>query len=305
MLNPIHLRTLRECVRTGSFAVAARSLGYTPSAISQQIGVLERAVGAELFERAAHSVRPTSIALALANRSGEALDALQEIETEIRAMVSGDAGTLRIACFATANATVVPTALAAIAERRARAEVHLEEGEPDEVLELVTAGAVDCAVVFDYDLAPHNWPVTLRRKELLAEPLAVATPERQPAVRELAELRDRPWICTKPGTGAAISLERLAAEAGFAPQIRFRSNDYWVIHQLVARGLGVALMPSLAVRDQGVPEQGVRISRVDGVASYRRVSVLYRQHNTNPLLAVAIDCLANACRAWGDQEHSG
>ncbi|WP_026197317.1 LysR family transcriptional regulator [Sciscionella marina] len=299
MLNPIHLRTLQECVRTGSFAVAARSLGYTPSAISQQIGVLERTVGAPLFERAAHSVRPTSIALALANRCGEALDALQEVETEIRAMVSGDAGTLRLACFSTANTTVVPTALAAIAAQRPRAEVHLEEGEPDEVLELVTEGNVDCAVVFGYDLAPRSWPVTLRHKELLAEPLAVALPGAEPEVRELAELKDRPWICTKKGTGAARSLDRLAADAGFTPQVRFRSNDYRVIHQLVARGLGVALMPRLAVR-----EDGVRISRITGVSSYRRVSVLYRPNNTNPLLTVALDCLAQACLPWRDQERS-
>ncbi|WP_031470622.1 LysR family transcriptional regulator [Sciscionella sediminilitoris] len=299
MLNPIHLRTLQECVRTGSFAVAARSLGYTPSAISQQIGVLERTVGAPLFERAAHSVRPTSIALALANRCGDALDALQEVETEIRAMVSGDAGTLRLACFATANTTVVPTALAAIAAQRPRAEVHLEEGEPDEVLELVTEGSVDCAVVFGYDLAPRNWPVTLRHKELLAEPLAVALPGAEPEVHELADLKDRPWICTKKGTGAARSLDRLAADAGFTPQVRFRSNDYGVIHQLVARGLGVALMPRLAVR-----EEGVRISRITGVSSYRRVSVLYRPNNTNPLLTVALDCLTRACVPWRDQERS-
>lgn len=298
MLNPIHLRTLQECVRTGSFAEAARSLGYTASAISQQMGLLERTVGAPLFERAAHSVRPTAIALTLANRCDGALDALQVVETEIRAIVAGNAGTLRLASFASANATVVPAALAAIADQRPRAEVHLQEGEPDQSLELVADGDADCAVVFGYDVAPPTWPDTLRHKELLADPLALVLPRAHRGVRELGELRDEPWICTQPDTGAARALERLAADAGFTPQIRFRSNDYGVIRELVARGLGVAVAPRLALRGHDV-----RVSPIAGDSALRRISVLYRPHNTNPLLPAALRCLAEACAAWAEQDR--
>jgi len=300
VLNPIHLHTLRVCVRTGSFAEAARELGYTSSAVSQQMFQLERSVGAALFERSARSVRPTAVAERLAERSGAALGALSTLEREARAMVRGEAGTLRLASFATANARIVPTALAAVVARRPNSEVQLDEGEPDEVLDGVLEGTLDAAVVFDYDLDPRDWPVELHRAELLAEPFALAVaPEHRlggciggtgtPEL-DLAHAAEETWICTRADTAGARSLARLAAEAGFTPRIVFRSNDYGVIRELVARQLGVAMLPALAW-----PDNGVRTLRLTGRQPYRRVLVLYRPHNTNPMLPLALDCLKNAC----------
>ena len=300
MLNPIHLRTLRECVRTGSFAEAARELGYTASAVSQQMILLERWVGAALFERSARSVRPTAVAAQLAERSGAALGALSTLEREVRAMVRGEAGSLRLASFATANSRIVPTALAAVVAARPNAEVQLDEGEPDEVLDGVLDGALDAAVVFDYDRDPRDWPVELRRAQLLAEPFALAVaPEHRlagsagsagSAELDLAQAAEETWICTRADTSGARSLVRLAAEAGFAPRIVFRSNDYGVVRELVARNLGVAMLPALAW-----PDAGVNTLRLTGRQPYRRVLVLYRPNNTNPMLPLALDCLKHAC----------
>jgi len=297
VLNPIHLRTLRECVRTGSFAEAARELGYTASAVSQQMILLERSVGAALFERSARSVRPTAVAAQLAERSGAALGALSTLEREVRAMVRGEAGSLRLASFATANARIVPTALAAVVAARPNAEVQLDEGEPDEVLDGVLDGALDAAVVFDYDRDPRDWPVELRRAQLLAEPFALAVaPEHRLAGStgtsevDLDRAAEETWICTRSDTSGARSLVRLAAEAGFTPRIVFRSNDYGVVRELVARNLGVAMLPALAW-----PDTGVSTRRLTGRQPYRRVLVLYRPNNTNPMLPLALDCLKNAC----------
>jgi len=297
VLNPIHLRTLRECVRTGSFAEAARELGYTASAVSQQMILLERSVGAALFERSARSVRPTAVAAQLAERSGAALGALSTLEREVRAMVRGEAGSLRLASFATANARIVPTALAAVVAARPNAEVQLDEGEPDEVLDGVLDGALDAAVVFDYDRDPRDWPVELRRAQLLAEPFALAVaPEHRLAGStgtsevDLDRAAEETWICTRSDTSGARSLIRLAAEAGFTPRIVFRSNDYGVVRELVARNLGVAMLPALAW-----PDAGVSTLRLTGRQPYRRVLVLYRPLNTNPMLPLALDCLTHAC----------
>jgi DNA-binding transcriptional LysR family regulator len=306
VLNPIHLRTLRECVRTGSFAEAARELGYTASAVSQQMILLERSVGAALFERSARSVRPTAVAAQLAERSGAALGALSTLEREVRAMVRGEAGSLRLASFATANARIVPTALAAVVAARPNAEVQLDEGEPDEVLDGVLDGALDAAVVFDYDRDPRDWPVELRRAQLLAEPFALAVAPEHPLAGsakstggtgstgstevDLAQAAGETWICTRADTSGARSLVRLAAEAGFAPRIVFRSNDYGVVRELVARNLGVAMLPALAW-----PDAGVSTLRLTGRQPYRRVLVLYRPNNTNPMLPLALDCLKHAC----------
>lgn len=303
MLNPIHLRTLQECVRTGSFAEAGRVLGYTASAVSQQMVLLERAVGATLFERAARSARSTGLALRLAERSRDALGALDGLEREMRAMVVGDEGSLRLASFATANSRVLPEVLATVVAQRPQAEVQLDEGEPDEVIDGVLDGVVDAAVVFEYDLDPRQWPIELCAEELLAEPLRVALPDSHrlagAAEVELHDLEDDAWICTRQDTAGARSLVRLSAASGFVPRIIFRSNDYSVVRDLVARGLGVAVLPGLAIEDHRI-----RIVRIAGWQPHRRVKTLYRKQNTNPLLPIALECLAKSCAALSATWHS-
>ncbi|SFT01091.1 LysR family transcriptional regulator [Saccharopolyspora flava] len=296
MLNPIHLRTLQECVRTGSFAEAGRALGYTASAVSQQMVLLERAIGAPLFERSARSARSTALALRLAERSRDALGALDALEREVRAMVVGEEGGLRLASFATANSRVLPDVLAAVISQRPHAEVQLDEGEPDEVVDGVLDGVLDAALVFEYDLDPRQWPLELCAEELLAEPLHVVLPaSHRLAGRhrvELADLADDTWICTREDTAGARSLIRLAAAAGFVPRITFRSNDYSVIRDLVSRELGVAVLPALAI-----PRDQPGIVRIFGFQPRRRVKVLYRKQNTNPLLPIALEFLASSCTA--------
>lgn len=300
MLNPIHLRTLQECVRTGSFAEAGRVLGYTASAVSQQMVLLERAIGAPLFERSARSARSTGLAAKLADRSRDALGALDALEREVRSMVVGEEGSLRLASFGTANARILPAVLASVVARRPNAEVQLDEGEPDEVVGGVLDGLVDAAVVFEYDLDPRQWPLEVCAEELLAEPLRLALPESHRlsgAERiELRDLAEDAWICTRQDTAGARCLVRLAAASGFVPRIVFRSNDYSVIRDLVARGLGVAVLPGLAIDDD------VHIARISDWQPHRRVKVLYRKQNTNPLLPILLECLNKACdeliRGW-------
>lgn len=305
MFNPIHLRTLQECVRTGSFAEAGRVLGYTSSAVSQQMVLLERAVGAELFERSARSARATPVAERLAERSRDVLGELEALHREVHAMVAGDAGRLRLASFATANANVLPEVLAALVAQHPDAEVQLDEGEPEEVVDGVLDGSVDAAVVFEYDLDPRQWPPDLCVEELLAEPLRVALPAGHRLAEsdavEIGDLADDAWICTREDTAGARCLVRLAAAADFVPGIVFRSNDYSVIRDLVSRGLGTAVLPGLAA-----DEDRVRIKPLTGTQRYRRVKALYRRHNSNPLLPVALDHLGKACAALDHRwDHTG
>jgi DNA-binding transcriptional LysR family regulator len=294
VLNPIHLRSLQECVRTGSFAEAARMLGYTASAVSQHMVLLERAVGAPLFERSTRSVRVTPVAEMLALRTVSVLSALATVEREAAAMVRPDAGTLRLASFATASIRILPDALAAVVAARPNALVHLDEDEPDEVLDKVIDGSLDAAVVFEYDLAPRAWPASLSTLELLAEPLTLIVPSGHPLAAADAvgfdDLRDEPWISTRADTAGAHALARLAAQFGFEPRVICRSNDYQVIRNLVARSLGVAMVPGLAM----LPTARDAVTRlpVRDLDTHRRVLVLYREHNQNPLLRLALDCLA-------------
>ncbi|SDG92453.1 DNA-binding transcriptional regulator, LysR family [Lentzea fradiae] len=300
MLNPVHLRTLVEVVKTGSFAAAARRLGYTSSAVSQQISAFERAVGVTLFEREAHSVRPASAALMIADRGAELLAAFDGFEHEVKAMVQGLRGRLRIGTFPTASARVVPKALARLTRDLPDAEIRLDEAEPDDVLPLVLTGELDLALVYAYDLVPRTWPEELTVVPLLDETLLVMVPSGHPAAKSnvrLEDLRDERWIASRDGTSGATCLTRLCAAAGFAPKIAFRSNDYEVVQSLVAAGVGVALVPALGYK--ALP--GTHAMPLRHKPLRRHVHVVHRTANTNPLLCDAVNALLQVCeRTVGD-----
>ncbi|WP_089950672.1 LysR family transcriptional regulator [Lentzea xinjiangensis] len=295
MLNPVHLRTLVEVVKAGSFAGAARRLGYTSSAVSQQISAFERAVGVTLFEREAHSIRPTGAALLIADRGGELLAALDGFEHEVKAMVQGVRGRLRLGTFPTASSRVVPKALAKLSAERPDAEIRLDEAEPDDVLPLVLTGELDLALVYAYDLVPRTWPQELTVLPLLDEFLLVMVQAGHPAARNDVRLEDlaaERWIASRDGTSGATCLTRLCAAAGFAPKIAFRSNDYEVVQSLVAAGVGVALVPALGYR--ALP--GTHAMPLRHRPLRRHVHVVHRTANANPLLRDAVNALREVCR---------
>ncbi|MCX2952966.1 LysR family transcriptional regulator [Lentzea sp. NEAU-D7] len=295
MLNPVHLRTLVEVVKTGSFAEAARRLGYTSSAVSQQISAFERAVGVTLFEREAHSIRPAAAALLIADRGGELLAAFDGFEHEVKAMVQGLRGRLRIGTFPTASARVVPKALAKLQAELPGAEIRLDEAEPDDVLPLVLSGDLDLALVYAYDLVPRTWPEELTVLPLLDESLLVMVPAGHQAAKnnvKLEDLKDERWIASRDGTSGATCLTRLCAAAGFAPKIAFRSNDYEVVQSLVAAGVGVALVPALGHRKLS----GTHAMPLRHKPLRRHVHVVHRTANTNPLLRDAVNALQEVCR---------
>ncbi|OEV03153.1 LysR family transcriptional regulator [Streptomyces oceani] len=296
-MNPAHVRTFGEVLATGSFADAAKRLGYTASAVSQQISALERATGLTLFERGARTIQPTRTARVLGERCGELLDSLTALEREAEALAAGQHGLVRVGSFATAGASLVPWALARFVRRQPDAEVSLEEGEPDELLPLVLADSLDLALVYEYDLVPRRWAPQLSVSELLREDLHLLLPPAHRAGRsaavELADLAEDTWIASREGSAGARSLSRLCAGAGFEPRVAFRTNDYDVVRELVRTGLGVAMVPELAVTDSARP--GAR--RLSGEPVGRRIVAVRRAANPNPLLAPLEDALARAAAA--------
>ncbi len=296
MLSPLHLRTLTVVVTTGSFANAARQLGYTASAVSQQILALERAVGTSLFEREAHSVRPTAAAHFLTERGRDLLTSLDTLELDVRAMAKGRSGRLRLGSFPTASARLLPSSLAALAQARPEVEVLLDEGEPDELVPALLDGDLDVALVYRYDLVPRPLPDGLVQIPLLSEDLLLLLPAGpSPRVRrriDLADLAEESWIASREGSDGAACLSGLCAAAGFQPRIDLRSNDYGVVQGLVGAGLGVALVPALGHQ----PAHGVDALRLTGRRRMRHVSALHRRTNTNPLLPHVLAAVQEAAR---------
>jgi DNA-binding transcriptional LysR family regulator len=296
MLNPVHLRTLATVIRTGSFADAARQLGYTGSAVSQQIAALERAVKMPLFEREAHSIRPTPAGEFIAERARDALAALGSLEDDIRGMSQGSIGRLRLGSFPTASENLLPLTLAAYAHDHPRVEILLDEGEPDELIPLLQMTELDMALVYRYNLVPQPWPRTLKATHLLDEELLLLLPkDHRFASRDavaLADLEAATWISTREGTSGASCLRRICAGAGFVPQVGYRSNDYDVVTNFVRSRLGIALVPALG----HVPNDDVIATRIENLQVRRQVIVMHGSAKANPTVVGVVRALQASAR---------
>jgi DNA-binding transcriptional LysR family regulator len=294
VLNPVHLRTLAAVLRTGSFAVAARELGYTPSAVSQQIAALESLSGLELFERGSHGVRATAQANQLGDLAAPVLAQLDSLDDSVRELAGGSLGRFVLGSFPSASAALVPGTLARLTLRAPGLDVDLEEGEPDRIVPMVADRRVDLALTYEYDLVPRRWPRGLTRVPILEEQvhLLVGGRHRLASRAEVcwSDLRDEVWIGTALGTAAARCLERAAALAQFEPRVQFRSSDYDVVRELVQAGLGVAAVPSLAHNGRdGV----VRLALRDPTLR-RRVVAIHRRVGGSPGVPVVLEAARRA-----------
>ncbi|WP_033292619.1 LysR family transcriptional regulator [Amycolatopsis jejuensis] len=288
-----HLLTLQAVHRTGSFAIAARELGYTASAVSQQIAALEKDTGLVLFEREAHGIRTTAAGDRLVELSRRVLADVDELATQVRRLAAGTIGRIRLGSFPTASVRVVPGLLSAFGSERPDAEVTLEEGEPEELVNALTAGDLDVALLYEYGLSPREWPDDLTTEPLLREDLLLVrrTGSRTPAT--LARLGGQQWITSREGTAGTVSLTRLCAAAGFRPAIAFRTNNYDVVRELVAATGGVAVIPALGHR----ADERITATRLPQAGAHRTVSVAYRTGSSNPLLPGFLTAIRRALPA--------
>ena len=300
MLNPLHLRTLSVVLRTGSFAAAGRHLGYTGSAVSQQMSALETNSGLLLFERGAQGVTPTAEAQLLSERAIEALGAFATLQDAVREIAAGTRGRLGLGSFPTASEVLVPRTLARFGRDYRDVEVRFEDGEPAQLVTRLLEGDLDVVVVFRYDLVPQVWPAGCLRTPLLTEPVRLLVPDRGPnhvtapsGPVPLTDFQDASWISTREGTAGSLALERACAAAGFAPHIRYRSNDYDVVRSFVRAGFGVAAVPRLAY----LGRLGLRDVEVTGLHLRRHVEALTMADRHNPATTGMVNALRAAAHA--------
>jgi DNA-binding transcriptional LysR family regulator len=252
MLDVRRLNIFKEVIAHGSFSAAALALDYSQSAVSQAIQTLEGEAGVPLIERSRGGVRPTAAGAALAGHVGGILAQLEAAEDEIAAIVAGRGGHLRTASFPTAGATLMPRAIAAFRGSHPGVEVSLAEGEPEEIVPRLRAGEFDLALLFEFEGVGEHLTTGLRRFELFEDPLHLALPADHPlAAREAAprleDLSEESWIQTSPASPCARHVVRSCIAAGFEPRVSFESDDYQTVQGLVAAGVGVALIPQLAL----------------------------------------------------------
>ena len=258
MLDVKRLRVLREVAAKGSFSAAADSLAYTQSAVSQQIAALEREAGARLVDRSARGVRLTEAGRALVRHAEVILARLSDAEAELEAIAGLRGGRVRLVSFASAGATLMPRAIALVRERHPAVELSLEPAEEDAVARL-KAGEADIALTIDAELCGVA-DDGVELLHLLDDPMYVVLPRDHPLAAKprirLEELRDDAWLAgSSRGCADTMIFLRACNAAGFEPRIAFHSDDYLAIQGIVAAGVGVSLIPDLAllaVRDDVV-----------------------------------------------------
>ncbi|MFJ9316380.1 LysR family transcriptional regulator [Pimelobacter simplex] len=283
----IDLRRLEALVavhRTGSVSGAAAALHYGQPTISHHLRRLEAETGAVLLQRVGRGVRLTPEGERLARRGEEVLGLLARAEAELAATTSLQSGRVRLAAFPSGAATLVPGAIALLAERHPGIRLDLVEAEPPEAHELLRAGEIDLALTFAYPDQPEPEQITV--VPVVDDPLYLVTradAAPAPAV-DLAGYAASDWIagCER----CRRELLSLCAEAGFTPAIAFASDDYVAVQSLVATGLGVTVLPGLALRAH--QHAGVVRRRLD---AHRRVQLATYGAPPRP---AAVDAVAAA-----------
>jgi DNA-binding transcriptional LysR family regulator len=251
MLNLARLRVLSEVIGRGSFSAAAEALSYTQSAVSQSIARLEAETGATLVVRDRRGVRPTAAGATLVEHAEVIFAQVDAAEAELAAVLGVRGGRLRVASFPSAGATLMPLAVATFRERHPDVALTLAEGEPEEIAPRLRAGEFDLALLFEFPGARERVGGGLRSSMLLEDPMYVALPGQHPLSAKpaltLADLRDQDWVQTSSSSPCARHVVRSCLAAGFEPHVTFESDDYETVQGLVDAGVGVALIPRLAL----------------------------------------------------------
>jgi DNA-binding transcriptional LysR family regulator len=251
MLNVRRLQVLREVAARGSFSAAAEALSYTQSAVSQQIATLEAETGMLLIDRRPRGVRLTAAGEILLAHADGILTRLQAAEEELAALAGLRGGRLRIASFPSAGGTLMPLAIASFRAAHPDVELSLAEGEPEDIGPRLSAGEFDLALLYEFERPSEHLDASIERVELLEDPMYLALPRSHARAAvdplRLEDLQSEAWVQTSAESPCARHVVRLCHLAGFEPNVAFESDDYQTVQGLVAAGVGVALIPELAL----------------------------------------------------------
>lgn len=278
---------------TGSFSAAARRLGCTQPAVSQQMKALENSAGTPLLIRTGREMRLTQAGEALVRHASGILAGLTAAEEEIAAIAGLRAGRVRLVSFPSGSSTLVPTALAALRAAHPGTRVSLVEAEPPRSVEMLREGDCDVALAFRYGVATAEWDDLIVRP-LLTDRLVGLVPEghrlADSGAVSIGDLADEPWIAGCPR--CRRQLVEVCEEAGFTPRIDFATDDYPAVIGLVGAGLGVAVLPELAM--ESVRPKGARTVTVEPSVHRETVALTLVDLAQVPAVAATLDQLTLA-----------
>lgn len=299
MIDVRRLRALRALSERGTIAAAADSLHLTPSAVSQQLAALERDVGQRLVEPNGRGVRVTPAAELLLDHATTLFAQLERLHADLDAHASGASGTVRVGGFPTALAEIVAPAVEALSASAPEVEVVVCEAEAPEAYELLSARTIDVAIGMEGDRAPRRGDPRYTRVELLRDVMDAAVPADHPlAARDklpLDALAGEVWVAPPTGWQCESVVVGACQSAGFSPDAVHRTSDWATALRLVAAGLGVALIPRLALAS---PPDGVVLRAVAGAPPCRHIFAACRAGaEAAPAMRLVLDALSEAASA--------
>jgi len=309
MLDTHRLRLLREFAERGTIAATAAALGYTPSAVSQQLAALERESGAVLLDRTARTAELTDAGRRLVEHAERILAMVEAAEADLSS--AGPTGRVTVTAFPTAAVAFGPALV-----RRVRAHpglsLLLRETDREEGLRLVRSGEVDVALIADWSgrltrPGPGQPGIdeetgVLRFYRLLRDPVVLVLPRGHPFADpakpvDLDELADEPWLAAPIGEPSRQAVDRLLVGAGGMPPAPWEFEGLSTILSLVARGIGIAALPRLTL---AAGDRRVAVRELPGTAQARDVCAVARASSVRrPSVAVILSALDSAAERLG------
>ena len=301
MLEMKRLRLLWELHARGTIAAVAEALNYSPSAVSQQLALLERETGVQLLRKVGRTLELTTAAAALVTETEVLLAGLERAEAALHRSHEEVAGTVRLSVFQTALLAIMPAALRRLREEHPRLRVEMVQHEPETALHETWARSFDLVVAEQYPghAAPHfpgldRQPLTSDEIRL-ALPLPGAGDKNFDAASALADAATLPWVMEPHGAASRHWAEQLCRSAGFEPDVRYETADLQAHVRLIESGNAVALLPGLFHRDL---TQRIRLVDLPG-APERLVFTSARAASAgNPALLVVREALQREAAAF-------
>ena len=297
MLDLGRLRALHAVATYGSVGAAAAALGYTPSAVSQQLAKLERETRTPLLERRGRGVVLTDAAQLLAATASQVLGLVEEAELALEEQRGAVIGELRLAAFPTAARGLLPPVLARLQAEHPALSVDVAELDPPDTVAAVARGELAVGVVHDWHNTPLALPEELSRVKLGTDLADIILPAAHPlADKEFlrpADLADERWICQPEGSICHDWLVRTMRKAGFEPRVAYSVAEYQTQLAMLAHGIGIALIPRLGRGP--LPESVVAVPLQP--APSRRLFAVWRTLTARrPAVAVTVDALRSGWR---------
>ena len=291
MLELRQLTVLEAIARAGSMAGAARALHYSQPTVAHHLAALESHLGVELVSRSTRGANLTDLGQLFLEHADAVLDRLRSAEAEVKALARHGVATLRIGTFPTAGAHVLPRAVAAL-QVRTDVRVELHEAEPPELVERLLARELHCALIYDDPESPAHVQEEISTVSLFDDPFRLVLPASHRLAKRrsvgLSDLVEDGWMMSRdPDEPGDAALRAACAAEGFAPRPVLRTDDYDVMFGFVAAGVGVALVPQMAL----VERDGVVVRPLAHLNLRRSVRFVSLREDAPPAVRVLLSAL--------------